>query len=299
MAAMEVAVDSFETGYRRILERVGSWASGQPRVRAVIVIGSRARTDHPADAWADLDLMLFAEDADGLAADRRWVDDLATVWLTFVTRTPDGAAWERRTLFAGGLDVDMAILPASALDGFGPASVNPGAEAVLRRGVTVLYDPGGRLRDVASSPRQAAPAPGRPDPADFDRVVEEFWYHTVWSAKHLLRGELWWAKAGSDGLLKDRLLTMLRWHAMADSATTRDTWTGSRFLEEWADPRARAAFPSIYAHYDRQDIAATLLATMELFRWVSAETADRFGLSLPEPGIEATTRLVGELLATA
>jgi hypothetical protein len=25
-------------------------------------------------------------------------------------------------------------------------------------------------------------------------VVSDFWYHALWSAKHLRQGELWWAK---------------------------------------------------------------------------------------------------------
>lgn len=36
------------------------WAGGRADVRAVVVVGSRARSLHPADAWSDLDLILFS-----------------------------------------------------------------------------------------------------------------------------------------------------------------------------------------------------------------------------------------------
>jgi predicted nucleotidyltransferase len=29
-------------------------------IRAAVVIGSRARVDHPADEWSDLDVLIFA-----------------------------------------------------------------------------------------------------------------------------------------------------------------------------------------------------------------------------------------------
>jgi aminoglycoside 6-adenylyltransferase len=73
------------------------------------VIGSRARTDHPADAWSDLDVLLFVRNPEPYVRSEAWVACLGSVWLTFVERTPDGGAWARRTLYAGGLDVDFTL----------------------------------------------------------------------------------------------------------------------------------------------------------------------------------------------
>ena len=43
-------------GYARLEGRVTAWVEDDPGALAAVVIGSRARTDHPADEWADLDL---------------------------------------------------------------------------------------------------------------------------------------------------------------------------------------------------------------------------------------------------
>ena len=69
-----------------------------------------------------------------------------------------------------------------------------------------------------------------------------------------------------------------------------------RFLEEWADPRAVKELPNIFAHYDRQDINHALLATMDLFRWLAVETAQRWGYLYPESGAQSATALVKQLL---
>ena len=56
---------------------------------------------------------------------------------------------------------------------------------------------------------------------------------------------------------------------------------GGRFLEEWADPRALEALPSTFAAYDADDLGRALLATLELFRWLAIETAERWGYPYP------------------
>lgn len=68
----------------------------------------------------------------------------------------------------------------------------------------------------------------------------------------------------------------MEWHAHATRGFGHDTWMRGRFLEEWADPRAVAALPGIFAHYDAGDIGRALLATMEVFHWLAMETAERW-----------------------
>jgi len=62
--------------YERLIARFVAWAQEQDDVRAAVVIGSRARTDHPADEWADLDVLIATTDPQRLLA------------------TPDSVSWE-------------------------------------------------------------------------------------------------------------------------------------------------------------------------------------------------------------
>jgi aminoglycoside 6-adenylyltransferase len=106
----------------------------------------------------------------------------------------------------------------------------------------------------------------------------------------LRRGDLWWAKGGVDMHLKECLQRMLEWHAHAQRGDQFDTWLRGRFLEEWADPRALAQLPNTFAHYDRNDIARALLATMNFFTWLEDETSIKWDYTCPK---------VGETLAAA
>ncbi|MCB0233278.1 MAG: aminoglycoside 6-adenylyltransferase, partial [Anaerolineae bacterium] len=101
--------------YERLTENFVTWAKLEPDLRAAVIIGSRARTDHPADQWSDLDILVFVADVEPYVTHGGWAEQIAPVWLNFVERTPDGAAWERRVLYAGGLDVDFALNPVAWL----------------------------------------------------------------------------------------------------------------------------------------------------------------------------------------
>ncbi len=102
--------------YDDLIERITRWAAETVDVRAALILGSRARRDHPADEWSDLDLLAFAREPEQFIDNEGWATRLAPCWLTFVERTGDGSSWERRSLYEGGLDVDVAFYPAEALD---------------------------------------------------------------------------------------------------------------------------------------------------------------------------------------
>jgi aminoglycoside 6-adenylyltransferase len=222
---------------------------------------------------------------------------IAPAILTFNERTGDGKSWERRTLYEGGLDVDVALNPVERLQGMLQQELPPDITDVIRRGVRILVDKDGLLAQLQGRPLPEITLFRKPAEAEFVNAVSDFWYHTLWSAKHLRRGELWWAKGGVDGYLKWLVQQMLEWHAHAQKGEKYDTWLRGRFLEEWADPRAVQALPYTYAHYDADDIAHALIATMALYRWLEDETALAWGYAVPKEGEDETAKLARALLS--
>jgi hypothetical protein len=57
------------------------------------------------------------------------------------------------------------------------------------------------------------------------------------------------------------------------------------------------ALRAAFAHYDRDDIARALLATMDLFRWLAAETAEHLDYAYPALADEHATGLVRTYLS--
>jgi aminoglycoside 6-adenylyltransferase len=303
--------------YAQLLDRFVAWAQSQPDIRAALLVGSRARAERPADEWSDLDIIVLSTRPERYLAETDWVANVGTPWLTFIEKTGTGDERERRVLFAGGLDVDFALIPSRKaqqlqlllrLQRRFPQLLRllPSGMArqfrqgladfadLARRGVRVLLDKDGIAAYLALVTAETV-SPRPPTPNEFLEVVNDFWYHTVWTAKKLRRGELWVAKSCGDGYLKHLLLRMIEWHARASHGWDYDTWHGGRFLEQWADPRAVQGLRQAFAHYDEDEVGRALLVTMDLFRWLATETARQLGYPYPAAAEERVTELVAGL----
>lgn len=264
-------------------------------------------------------VIFLAHGAPMLLDDAGWVAELGRPRITFVEQTAVGGGRERRVLFDGGLDVDFSIFPAALFADLpaileqhaanGPAGAPETDSAghalelayalrdVARRGLRVLADKDGVLaRTLPLLDRLPAAPAGPPSAHAFSETIADFWYHAVWTAKKLRRGELWVAKSCCDGYMKALLLRLLAWHAGAVRGWQTDTWHGGRFLERWAEPAALAALRDAYAHYDTADVACALLATMALFRRLTVETATALAYPNPTDAADYATALVGQLL---
>jgi aminoglycoside 6-adenylyltransferase len=267
------------------VQRIARWARAREDIRGAILIGSRARTDHPADEFSDIDVLLLVRDPDALLDDAHWPGELGEVAITFVEETPVPGVRERRVLYQDGTDVDFAIVPVERI-----AEVEETGSGILARGYRVLVDKDG-MTDTFAAAKRRTPA-GPPGAHEFAEAVSDFWYHTVWTSRKLARGEVFTAKGCLDDYMKALVVRMLEWHTGG-----RDTWHEGRFLEEWCDPRALTELRSAYAHYDTEDVKHALVATMDLYSWLARETGDRLGFSYPADEEELARELTLATLA--
>jgi aminoglycoside 6-adenylyltransferase len=276
-------MDPNPQSYDHLERKILSWAQKRSDVRAVIVVGSRARDDHPADEWSDLDLMLFVTNPQVFAAHSDWLGEIGQVWIALYNVTGRGDP-EWLALFEGGLKVDFVLLTATGslqeLIDHSPYYF------VLRRGLRVLFD-----NENATTPPILPTSPPTPLPtaAEFLDAVNRVLMLATRVARILKHGERWPAKMLCDGELKRHMVTMLEWHARAFHGPEYDTWHGERFLDEWADPRALAALPATFGTYEREDLWRALSATLTLFRWLALETADQLGYAYPAQADQRVT----------
>jgi aminoglycoside 6-adenylyltransferase len=253
-------------------------------------VGSGAREDHPADEWSDIDLVLVSSQAPSLLSSTGWLGVIGTPLFIITEKSPSGEVIERRALFEGGYDVDLIIVsPENARAGFPGNFVNQ----IAVRGVRVLFDKDAVL---ASLPMQVRTGHTRqpPSAADFSEAVNDFWFHAVWTAKKLRRGELWVAKSCCDTYMKRILLRMVEWHAIVTREGAIDTWFEGRFLEQWASPMVLKELKKAFAHYDDSDVWSALTASMGLFHRIAAETAAHLRHDYPAE----TAKKVSDLVQT-
>lgn len=279
--------------YEELLSRFVTWAESDDNIRAVIIMGSRVRKESPADEWSDLDLIVLVTDVDQFAENQEWADMVGTRIFTVNQRNPDGKIGQVKILYEGGYDIDFAT--ASVESVLKMAEDNPIEFSLVgSRGTRHVLDKD-NLRERLIKLEIELPKYQFPTSMEFLDVVSEFWYNVLWTAKHLRRGGLWWAKSGCDNYLKERLLRMLEWHTRAIRGADHDTWMRGRFLEVWADERAVHQLSGAYAHYDTEDVWRALRVTMDLFHWLAIETAEELGYEYPHKSEQHIVTLTEKL----
>lgn len=267
-------------------ERIAAWAKTQSNIRAILVVGSRARRDHPADEWADLDLQIFATDFGAYLSGTGWLAELGTVWVCIPFQLA-GSEPERLVLFDGGYKVDLHFFPLSELQRMVQAQT---LDDVYQRGYYTLLDQDGLAAQLPLP--SCAPSPLTQPPEDvFSLNVNMFWFGALGNAKTIRRRDLWSVKGG-DWRLKGHLLEMMEWHAQAMHGWAYDTWHGGKYLLEWTDPQSRRSLYDVFGHLDSRDSWRALFATMDLFRRLAREVAQRLGYAYPTALDERVTQHV-------
>ena len=281
--------------YESLIERFVAWAQDRPDIRLAIILGSRARVSHPADEWSDLDLLLMVIDPEPYLSDLDWLKNLGDFRITFLEPTPMGDGMGCRVLFNDGLDVDFSIVSSAQTEQGIQLDFRSEITQIFGRGIRVLLDKDGRVPPVNPTFMKSGSS-SPPTQSEFVETANDFWYHAVWTAKKLRRGEVWTAMMCCDVYMKRLLLKAVECHARVLNGWDYDTWYNGRFLEHWADPRVLGALQGAFARYAEDDIRSALLATMGLFRWVAKEIAERLDYAYPTLADEYATGLVSTLL---
>jgi aminoglycoside 6-adenylyltransferase len=289
-------------GSERILSKMVAWATGRDDLRAIAVVGSRARSDHPADPWSDLDVIVMARRPKRYLDGSHWFAEIETPWLAVREPTVVGGQQIFHITFEGGTKVDLVVvssiafslaaravetlrrrpslltlLPRIARDRLTTLS------DLLNRGFRFVLDKD-RIADRLKSGGLAVPPPSHPSTPsqeEFLDLVTRFLNEQVSVALKMRRGEFFVAKTLGESRLMDLLLQMIEWHTQVTSDRWSPVFERGRFLEEWAPPlvieRLRGTFP----HYDPAEIWRARLEALDLFRWLAQETGTRLGYSYP------------------
>lgn len=274
--------------YAALVAAITAWAQSRPDIHAVVLAGSYARAEGTPDAWSDLDLVLFVVDPSAFVANASWLHRFGEVLAPRLHDTGRGTP-EWLVLYGNGTKADFMFVAGSG-DLPQMLAAFP-YQDVLRRGVRVLVDKTPSAGQPLPSLEPLPPA--QPSASEFANTVYAVLIAADKTARLLCRGDLWRAKLLCDAEIKGHLLAMLAWHAQARGS--HDTWYDGRFLDVWADPRALGALPATFALYDPDDLWRALEATLDLFGWLAAETAARWGSPFPATAFEAVTARIRQL----
>jgi hypothetical protein len=114
------------------------WAGGRPDLRAVALVGSRARGEARPDS--DVDLVFLTDDPAAYIERDDWAFELGARAIVRTRRW--GVLVERRLAMPDGPELDVGIVSPSWAS---TAPLDPGTARVAREGLVALHDPDGLL----------------------------------------------------------------------------------------------------------------------------------------------------------
>lgn len=280
--------------YARLNQILPAWAAAREDLRAILQVGSRARSDHPGDPYSDADYLFFVRDPNSYLGDTSWTAEMGEVVNLLRSKTA-GNDDELLVMYRGGYTVDYVLTPAAGLENL---SANPMPISIFQRGAHIWVDKDGLAAGILSA-QAALPlsAPPLIDEASFINECRKFWYVSLYLSKQLRRGDLTMFSLRFSEL-RHLVLALIELHARTVVRPAIAPWHMGRYMEEWADKRAQEAWPRLFPSFDLQACATALHTVMDLFALLTREIAAALGYPYPAD-VEFETRAAVAAVETA
>jgi aminoglycoside 6-adenylyltransferase len=153
----------------------------------------------------------------------------------------------------------------------------------------VLLDKTG-VTERWQAPTYRAHIPSPPTQAEYDALVDEFWWSSSYVAKGLWRGEVVNAKRALDVDMKLGVLRrFLEWKIELENDWSVKPGAYGRGLERLLEPETAQELAATYVGAGIEENWEALFATIALFRRIAIEVGEALGLVYPQQVDETAT----------
>jgi aminoglycoside 6-adenylyltransferase len=264
-----------------VLGRLLQWAATDERIRALVLESSRANKQARVDRLSDYDVIVVVVDTIPFIEDEGWQLALGTPLVRFRDHGVecDLDMYMRLVLYEDGTKIDYALWPVALLERVVATQVLPEA---LDTGYRVLVDKDG-MAGKLKRPTYTAYIPNPPREAEYQALVEEFWWETTYVAKNLWRDELVHARYNFDSVMKFELLRkLLEWRIELDHGWSLRPGAYGRELKRRLNESMWQEFAGTYVGPDLDENWEALFRTTALFRRVAVEVGAALGYTYPQ-----------------
>jgi aminoglycoside 6-adenylyltransferase len=266
---------------KEVVDKLVAWGTAHPLIRAMILTSSRTRPDGPVDLLSDYDLILAVSDVGPFAFDDAWISAYGRPMVRWGDQGEMHglATYFRGVVYQNSVKIDYSTWPVELLERIASSASLPDQ---LDVGYRVLLDKDQRTAGW-KQPSYQAFIPARPREAEYQALVQEFWWGTTYAAKSLWRDELVFAKWMLDQDLKlETMRRMLEWRIELDHVWKVAPGIHGRGLKHLLPPDLWSAFARTYVSLDVQETWAALDRVIALFRQVASDVGNALGYAYPQ-----------------
>ena len=251
-------------------------AQQDERVRAVIMNGSRANPNAPADIFQDYDIVYIVTEIASFKAEPTWIDQFGERMIMqlpedMVDPPPSGDdGYAYLIQFADGNRIDLSLYPFARI-----GEMDRDSQSILlldKDGVIEPFPPASD-RDYLVQP---------PTAKLFADCCNEFWWVSTYVAKGLWREEINYAKSMQEQVVRPMLMKMLNWYIGIKTEFSISPGKYGKYFQQYLEPELWDQLMATYADAGYDHTWDSLTQIGQLFRWVSRNVADHFGFEYPQ-----------------
>ena len=264
---------------QEVVDELVAWGTAHPLIRTMILTSSRTRPDGPVDLFSDYDLILAVSEVGPFAFDDAWISEYGKPMVRWGDQGElhGLATYFRGVVYQNYVKIDYSIWPVEVLKHIAASALLPDQ---LDVGYRVLLDKNQRTAGW-KPPSYQAHIPARPTQAEYQALVQEFWWGTTYVAKSLWRDELVFAKWALDQDLKlETMRRLLEWRIEIDQHWSVKPGVYGRGLKQLLPPDIWSKFTSTYGSLDFEETWVALDLAIALFRQVASMWATRSAIPI-------------------
>lgn len=262
-----------------LLEKIKGFITSAQDISYLGLFGSSTNNENLNDEYSDIDLIVVTDDVKKYFEDANWLSSIDEVWMSFTESEPRLNYWERRCVFKNGLDADFLLIDKKILmsdcDNF------PVAKNIFHKTAQMLIDKDNTrkyLEKIILEKHEYY----FPNQAEFGNVVNDFYFHYLWTYKKCLRGEYWTALQCVNRYMKKLTLKMLEWYELSIHGKDYYTFYDGRYMEQWLDSELLEGVSRTFSGYGKDSILNALAENKKLFTKIAKETASINKFPFPE-----------------
>jgi len=264
---------------QQMMQLIMEVATQDPRIRAVMLNGSRANPNVEKDIFQDYDIVYAVTDMDAYIQDPGWIDVFGE---RMILQQPEDmelyppsdeleGAYSYLMQFSDGNRIDLTLVPTEKFIDFIQDSLS-----------ILLMDKDGVGQQLEIPPAsEASYLVQKPTARAFNDCCNEFWYTNSGMAKGLWRQQTPHVKWLFNNVIQVALMQMIDWHIGCRYDFNVNPGKAGKFYNKYLEPEVYERFLLTYANASSTDTWRATYDCIELFRDTALKVAAQLGYTYP------------------
>jgi aminoglycoside 6-adenylyltransferase len=265
-------------------------AKADERIRAVLLVGSRANPTVPEDIYQDYDITYFVEDIAPFYNNPEWVEEHfgnpLIMQMPEAMRYPTGDGnFNYMMIYPDGVRIDLSLEFTKYTDDGEPAVV------------LLDKDNGSGFVPILPPPSDKQWHIKPPSPLFFYSCCNNFWWCLNNVAKGIARDELPYVMHMLNSWVRAELHDMINWYIGTRHGFDISTGKDGKYFKKYLSLELYSQYAATYSGSGYGDIWASIDAMCDLFHTLAVTVAAHFGFTYrqnEEAGIREYLRMVRE-----